>query len=70
MKRFIFRYDKEYPKGFVMGLRLHNWSIAIWLGYGKPIWWKPRFIGSGRTEYGFGFGWLFWCLRWSMRKKG
>ena len=63
MKRFLFRHIKSIETGFVVGVRLRSRSYAIWLGYGKPIWWKPRFLGRGKGIYGFGFGWLLLCFR-------
>ncbi len=44
-------------------LRLGNYAYACLLGYGKPVWWKPRFIGQGNAQYGAGFGWLLLCFR-------
>lgn len=68
MKRFLFRYHSESPAGFVIYFRLGHYGYGIWLGYGKPVWWKPRLIGRGKADYGFGFGWLLLCCRVQVRK--
>lgn len=64
MRKFLCRHIKKpYDTGFVMGVKLGDWTYAIWLGYGRPIWWKPRFIRKGNIRHGFGFGWLLLCLQ-------
>jgi hypothetical protein len=62
-KRFSFSHIKGPEGGFILGLGLFNHVFAAWLGYGKPVWWKPRFMGRGSSKYGFGFGWLLLCFR-------
>ncbi len=63
MKRFLLRHQRQGETGFVIGLRIGNYTYGCWLGYGKPVWWKPRFIGRGKAKYGLGFGWLILCIR-------
>lgn len=62
-KRFLFRHDRSPHTGFVGGVRMGHHVLIGWLGYGKPVWWKPRFIGKGKAKYGFGFGWLLLCFK-------
>jgi hypothetical protein len=62
MRRFLFRHQREGETGFVAVLRIGDYAYGGWLGYGKPIWWKPRFLGRGNCKYGFGFGWLVLCF--------
>ena len=63
MKRFIFRHIGGSQKGFIAAIRFRRWVISVWLGYGKPVWWKPRFIGRGVHDWGVGLGWLLLCFR-------
>lgn len=63
MKRFIFKHIKRQEQGFVVGVYIGNYTYNAWLGYGKPIWWKPHFIGRSTTLWGIGFGWLLLCFR-------
>jgi hypothetical protein len=70
MKRFIFKHKRQsdfsHPDcetGYAAALRFGKWAIVTWCGYGKPVWWKPRFSGKGSCLCGFGFGWLLLCFR-------
>ncbi|KKN91126.1 hypothetical protein LCGC14_0219910 [marine sediment metagenome] len=60
---FRFRHRRQGETGYVAILWRGNWALAAWCGYGKPVWWKPRFMGKGNARYGFGFGWLLLCFR-------
>lgn len=62
-KYFLYKHEENDPTGFCFGARLCKHVYAVWLGYGKPVWWKPRLIGRGKSKYGFGFGWLLLCCR-------
>ena len=63
-ERFIFEHrNKSLHTGFVIGFKLFDHAFVGWLGYGKPVWWKPRFSGRGVASYGCGFGWLLLCFR-------
>jgi len=57
----------EPERGFVFAIGWKQHSIGLWIGYGKPIWWKPRLIGRGSAKYGFGAGWLALCCRIQVR---
>lgn len=73
MRKFLCIHTKKPETGFAIGVRLGDWVYGVWLGYGKPIWWKPRFIDRGNAHYGIGFGWLFLCFRVQIikyKKKG
>lgn len=61
MKRFIFKHITVGDKGFIIGTKIGHYAYLMWIGYGKPIWWKPRFIGRVFAKYGIGFGWIFLC---------
>lgn len=65
MKRFIFSHERGVKKGFVCGFRFRHHCYLAWLGYGKPVWWKPRLLygGNGGARLGVGFGWLLLCLQ-------
>ena len=65
-KRFQLIHRRQGETGYIAILRLGKFAYAGWIGYGKPVWWMPRFLGSGNGEYckyGFGFGWLLLCFR-------
>lgn len=62
-KRFLFKHKYVPHTGFVVGFRSGRHVYCGWLGYGKPVWWKPRFIGRGKAIFGFGFGWLLTCFK-------
>ena len=65
MDRFLFRHERSDESGFAAGIRFGHYGFLGWLGYGKPVWWKPRFFGKkdGLTVFGFGFGWLLLCFQ-------
>jgi len=65
MNRFYFNRHSGYgSNGLVVAVRFYGkMALGAWLGYGKPVWWKPRVIGKGRALWGIGFGWLFLCFR-------
>jgi hypothetical protein len=63
MKRFQFKRELEHPTGFALGLRIGEHTYGFWLGYGRPVWWKPHFIGREKSKFGFGIGWLLLCFR-------
>lgn len=62
-KRFMFSHIKGPEYGFAFGFTLFSHFLTVWIGYGKPVWWKPRLIGRDKAKYGFGFGWLLLCLK-------
>lgn len=68
-KRFLFRRSKV-ERGFVIATRLFDYTCAVWFGYGKPVWWKPRFFGRGESKYGFGLGWLLLCFSIQVFRSG
>ena len=55
---FLFKYisGRESGPGFIIAVKCGQWALASWLGYGKPVWWKPRFTWVG-------FGWLILCFK-------
>jgi len=65
MDRFFFNHNRGLMKGFAFGFRFLHHGYLAWLGYGKPVWWKPRLLGRGNdgARYGFGFGWLVLCFQ-------
>lgn len=66
MKRFSFEHIIRGGTGYIVVLRIGKRAYAGWLGYGKPVWWKPRFLKGGKGYEGFGFGWLLLCFRVAM----
>jgi len=62
MKRFIFKHVRNHEHGFAVGLRLGRRGYLGWLGYGRPVWWKPRLLNDG-ARLGFGLGWLLLCFQ-------
>lgn len=65
MKRFIFIHTDKPETGFVVGLRIRDRGYLGWLGYGFPVWWKPRLLNNkdDGARFSFGFGWLLLCLQ-------
>ena len=72
MNRFKFRHVTQEETGFILLVRLGKFVYAGWIGYGKPVWWKPRFLGCGEKPciFGFGFGWLLLCFQIRIVKMG
>ena len=64
-KRFLFHNVRGVENGFACGFRFRHHGYLAWLGYGKPVWWKPRLLGKGDdgARLGFGFGWLLLCFQ-------
>jgi len=66
MERFLFNHDRGTHKGFACAFRFRRHKyIVLRLGYGKPVWWKPRLLGGREDDdrKGIGFGWLFLCFQ-------
>lgn len=49
--------------GIAFGFRIRKIVFGFYLGYGRPVWWIPKFIGRGRADFGFGLGWLLLSFR-------
>lgn len=65
MKRFLFCHKRGVENGLVCGFRFRHHGYLAWMGYGKPIWWKPRLLSCGADGVfrSVGFGWLLLCFQ-------
>ena len=69
MRKFICKHiTKKFGSGFCVFVCIDNWVYTVWLGYGKPLWRKPKIITTRKEDYrlplyNVGFGWLLLCFQ-------